>query len=68
LCLRSPYSLLQGSGQAEEDIVAGKLMAADVVTLKPANTVEGRPVKIMENGRTVMINNATATKADILCD
>jgi len=43
-------------------------MAADVVTLKPANTVEGRPVKIMENGRTVMINNATATKADILCD
>lgn len=49
-------------------VVAGKVMAADVMKMKTANTVEGSPVKIMSKGGKVMINNATVTKADIVCD
>jgi uncharacterized surface protein with fasciclin (FAS1) repeats len=49
-------------------VVAGKVMAADVVKLTTANTVEGAPVKIMAKGGKVMINNANVTKTDIACD
>ena len=45
-------------------VVAGKVMAADVVKLKEAKTVEGRMVKIdASNG--VKINNAKVVKADV---
>jgi uncharacterized surface protein with fasciclin (FAS1) repeats len=48
-------------------VVAGKVMAADVVKLKSAKTVEGQEVKIdASNG--VKINDATVIKADILTD
>ena len=49
-------------------VVAGKVMAADVVKLKTAKTVEGAPVKIMVKGDAVMVNNAKVVKADIVCD
>ena len=45
-------------------VVAGKVMAADVVNLKKAETVEGSKVKINADSG-VMINDATVVKADI---
>ena len=46
-------------------VVSGKVMAADVVKLTTANTVEGSPINIAVNGSTVMINDATVTQTDI---
>jgi len=46
-------------------VVPGKVMAADVVKLKEAKTVNGAPVAIMVNGESVMINDATVVKADV---
>jgi len=47
-------------------VVAGKVLAADVVKLDSAATVEGRSVSIKVSGSTVMINDATVTQADIM--
>jgi uncharacterized surface protein with fasciclin (FAS1) repeats len=47
-------------------VVAGNVMAADVVKLKEAKTVNGMMVKIKVNGKTVMINDATITATDIV--
>ncbi|WP_293351190.1 MULTISPECIES: fasciclin domain-containing protein [unclassified Microcoleus] len=48
-------------------VVAGKVMAADVVKLKSAKTVEGSEVKIdASNG--VKINDSTVTTADVAAD
>ena len=46
-------------------VVAGKVMAADVVKLSEAKTVNGAPVKIAVNGDKVMINDATVSAADV---
>jgi uncharacterized surface protein with fasciclin (FAS1) repeats len=40
-------------------------MAADVVKLSEAKTVEGAMVTVKVNGGKVMINNATVTTADV---
>jgi uncharacterized surface protein with fasciclin (FAS1) repeats len=48
-------------------VVSGKVMAADVVKMTTAKTVEGKNVRIKVDGSTVMINNATVVKADIAC-
>jgi uncharacterized surface protein with fasciclin (FAS1) repeats len=47
-------------------VVAGKVMAADVVKLKDAKTVEGSSVKISTMGDKVMVDNAHVVKADIV--
>ncbi len=48
-------------------VVSGKVMAADVVKLKSAKTVEGSEVKIdASNG--VKINSSTVTTADVVAD
>jgi uncharacterized surface protein with fasciclin (FAS1) repeats len=48
-------------------VVPGKVMAADVVKLKSAKTVEGSDVKIdATNG--VKINNSTVTTPDVAAD
>ena len=48
-------------------VVAGKVLAADVVTLTSATTLEGSDVKIdASNG--VKINGANVVTADIICD
>lgn len=47
-------------------VVAGKVMAADVVKLAKARTVNGADVTITVSNGTVMINNATVTTADIV--
>ena len=46
-------------------VVSGKVMAADVVKLTSAKTVEGQTVAIKTGNNTVMVNNATVTKTDI---
>jgi uncharacterized surface protein with fasciclin (FAS1) repeats len=46
-------------------VVAGKVMAADVVKLKDAKTVQGGSVKVSTMGDKVMIDNAHVVKADI---
>ncbi len=48
-----------------DHVVPGKVMAADVVKLKEAKTVNGAPVAIMVNGDKVMINDATVVTADV---
>jgi uncharacterized surface protein with fasciclin (FAS1) repeats len=45
-------------------VVAGKVMAADVVKLKEAKTVEGQMVKI-DTSNGVKIDNARVVKADV---
>ncbi len=47
-------------------VVAGKVMAADVVKLKSAKTVEGSSVKINVTGGKVTVNNANVTATDIV--
>jgi len=48
-------------------VVSGKVLAADVVNLKSAKTVEGSEVKIdASNG--VKINDSTVTTADVAAD
>jgi uncharacterized surface protein with fasciclin (FAS1) repeats len=47
-------------------VVAGEVMAADVVKLTQANTVQGSPVKITVTGGKVMVNNANVTATDII--
>lgn len=48
-------------------VVAGKVMAADVVKLKSAKTVEGSEVKI-DATSGVNINNATVVTPDVAAD
>ena len=47
-------------------VVAGKVMAADVVKLTEAKTVQGGSVKVSTMGGGVMIDNAHVVKADIM--
>jgi uncharacterized surface protein with fasciclin (FAS1) repeats len=49
-------------------VVSGKVLAAQVMKMKSAKTVEGSPVKIHVSGGSVMVNNAKVIKADIMCD
>ena len=46
-------------------VVSGKVMAADVMKLSSAKTVEGGNVEIKTGNHSVMVNNATVTKTDI---
>ncbi len=50
-------------------VIPSKAMAADVVKLdgESVKTVEGSPIKITVNGKTVMVNKAKVTKTDIKC-
>jgi uncharacterized surface protein with fasciclin (FAS1) repeats len=47
-------------------VVPGKVMAADVVKLKEAKTVNGKMLQVKLNGSDVMINDAKVTSADIV--
>ncbi|WP_376694573.1 fasciclin domain-containing protein [Wenzhouxiangella sp. EGI_FJ10409] len=46
-------------------VVAGKVMASDVVNLSEAGTVQGSTVDISVDGDTVMIDGAQVIKTDI---
>jgi uncharacterized surface protein with fasciclin (FAS1) repeats len=47
-------------------VVAGKVMAEDVVKLDSAKTVEGESLTIKTTNGGVMVDNAHVTKTDIL--
>ncbi len=49
-------------------VVSGKVMAADVMKMKSAKTVEGGRIRIRVKGGTVMVDNAKVVKTDIACD
>lgn len=46
-------------------VVAGKVMAADVVNIDSAATVQGGMLAVSTSGETVMINNAKVVAADV---
>ena len=46
-------------------VVAGKVMAADVVKISDAKTVQGGAIKVHAAGGTVSVDNATVVKTDI---
>lgn len=48
-------------------VVPGKVMAADVVNLKNATTVEGTDVDIKVDDGKVMVDKANVVKTDIAC-
>ena len=48
-------------------VVPGKVMAADVVKLSRASTVNGKPVSIKVQDGTVMVDSAKVIKTDIEC-
>ena len=48
-------------------VVAGKVTAAQAMKLNSAKTVNGQSVAISTDGGMVKINDATVTKADIMC-
>jgi uncharacterized surface protein with fasciclin (FAS1) repeats len=47
-------------------VVAGKVLAADVVKLTKATTVQGQDVSISVSGSTVKVNASTVTATDIM--
>jgi uncharacterized surface protein with fasciclin (FAS1) repeats len=47
-------------------VVAGKVTAAKVVKLRSAKTLAGPAVQIRVTGKTVRINSARVTKADVM--
>ena len=49
-------------------VVSGKVMAADVMKMKNAPTVEGSSLKIHAMGGKVMVDKADVIKTDIACD
>ena len=46
-------------------VVSGKVMAADVVKLDSATTVQGQSVNVTTNDGSVMINSANVVMADV---
>jgi uncharacterized surface protein with fasciclin (FAS1) repeats len=48
-------------------VVSGKVMAADVVKLTSAKTVQGKPVMIAVKDGKVTVNGANVLKTDIVC-
>jgi uncharacterized surface protein with fasciclin (FAS1) repeats len=48
-------------------VVPGKVLAADVVTLKSAKTVQGAEVAIAVEGQKVKVDGANVTATDIEC-
>lgn len=62
-------SLLQEPAKLKDillyHVVSGKVMAADVVKLHNAKTVEGADVKIKVEGNKVKVNDATVVLPDV---
>jgi uncharacterized surface protein with fasciclin (FAS1) repeats len=65
--LLKPENKTKLQGILTYHVVPGKVMAADVVKLKSAKTVNGQNVTIKVTDGTVMIDNAKVTKTDIMC-
>ena len=65
--LVKPENKAKLTGILTYHVVAGKVMAKDVVELKSAKTVQGSKVRIKVKDGSVMINGAKVVKTDIAC-
>ena len=65
--LLKPENKKKLAGILTYHVVSGKVMAADVVKLTKAKTVEGKDVKIKVTGGKVSVNDAKVSKTDIVC-
>ena len=63
--LLKPENKAKLAGILTYHVVAGKVMAADVVKLTSAKTVNGESVKITVDGGKVKVNDANVIKADV---
>ena len=65
--LLKPENLEQLQAILTYHVVSGNVMAADVVKLDSAKTVQGQKVNIKVDGGKVMINGANVVSTDIQC-
>ena len=65
--LLKPENKKKLAGILTYHVVAGKVLAKDVVNLKDAKTVQGTKVKIEVKDGTVMVDKAKVVKTDIPC-
>jgi uncharacterized surface protein with fasciclin (FAS1) repeats len=64
--LLKPENKAKLAGILTYHVVAGKVMAADVVKLTSAKTVNGQSVKIAVDGSKVKVDGANVVKTDIV--
>ena len=65
--LLKPENKAKLAGILTYHVVAGKVMAADVVKMTEAKTVNGKMLKISTMNGKVMVDGANVTKTDIEC-
>jgi uncharacterized surface protein with fasciclin (FAS1) repeats len=65
--LLKPENKEKLAGILKYHVVSGRVLAADVVKLTKAKTVQGCEVTIKVDGDKVMVDNANVTKTDIRC-
>jgi len=65
--LLKPENKAKLAGILTYHVVAGKVMAADVVKITEAKTVNGKMLKISTMDGKVMVEGANVTKTDIEC-
>jgi uncharacterized surface protein with fasciclin (FAS1) repeats len=65
--LLKPENKAKLQGILTYHVVAGKVMAKDVMGLDSAKTVNGQTLTITKKDGEVMVDNAKVTKTDILC-
>ena len=65
--LLKPENKAKLAGILTYHVVAGKVMAADVVKLKEAKTVQGSKMSIKVDDGKVMVDNANVVKTDFVC-
>jgi len=65
--LLKPEKKADLQGILKYHVVAGKVMAADVVKITSTPTLQGKELAIEVKDGTVMVDKATVTKTDIEC-
>jgi uncharacterized surface protein with fasciclin (FAS1) repeats len=65
--LLKPENKAKLQGILTYHVVAGKVMAADVVNITSAKTVNGQSLTIKVEGGKVMVDGANVVKTDIEC-
>ena len=65
--LLEPENKAKLAGILTYHVVAGKVMAADVVTMTEAKTVNGQMLRISTTGGKVTVDEANVVKTDIEC-
>jgi uncharacterized surface protein with fasciclin (FAS1) repeats len=66
--LVKPENKAKLAGILTYHVVAGKVMAADVMKISSAKTVNGQSVKVAVVNGKVKLDGATVIAADIVCD